>query len=70
MFQAEVELLQSVEGQLKEDVTSLQSRNAQLETEKKDIIAKLDVGMGSHEAHVREMNSKLEALTVSKNSLT
>ena len=70
MFQAEVELFQSVEGRLKEDVTSLQSRNAQLETEKNDTIVKLDASMENHEAHVREMNSKLEALTVSTNSLT
>ena len=53
LFQAEVELLRSVEVRLKEEMAALRETNAQLEFEKNETAAA-----------VEQMGSKIEALKV------
>lgn len=72
MFQAEVELFQTVEPRLKEELASLRERNSQLEFEVSETVAKLDARVDDHKSFAEEMETKLTALNVSqtlKNSI-
>ena len=57
LFQAEMELVQSVEVRVKEELTAQRQRNAQLESEKAELISKINVN-----------EEELQKLTVSCSS--
>ena len=70
MFQADIEVLQTVEQRLKEETTALQELNAQLEFEKNEVFTKLNASTENHNCYVAQtelkmqMGSKTEALKV------
>ena len=65
LFQAEVELLRSVEVRLKEEMAALRETNAQLEFEKSETAAKFSSFVQDHESYVQQVESKIQTLTVS-----
>ena len=64
LFQAEMELLQSVEQRLKEEAAALRESNVQLELEKNETLAKLDANNEDRQSHIQQLESKLKILTV------
>ena len=64
LFQAEMELLQSVEQRLKEEMAALRETSVQLELEKNETLAKLNANLEDHQSHIQQLESKLKILTV------
>ena len=64
LFQAELELLQSVEQRLKEEMAALRETSVQLELEKNETLAKLNANLEDHQSQIQQLESKLKILTV------
>ena len=69
MFQAEVELLQSVEVRLKEEMAAQREIITGLESAKVELTSKLDVSLLEHESYVKQMESKMAEIKVGRISI-